>query len=108
MALNPEDESSYSTQHQEAFLKFVQNKYSAKYQQLSIINTEKVPHSDDVHFTMESEWDQLLFEQYHSSCNDEEYFIPKCVAEMTSGWSDHAPCSFAATPLYSNSLPELQ
>ena len=33
MDINPEDETSYTTQYQEAFLKYVENEYCAKRRQ---------------------------------------------------------------------------
>jgi hypothetical protein len=43
---------------------------------------------------------------YDSSCDDEKYSTPNTVAEMTSGHSDRAACSFTAAMLYFNSPPE--
>jgi hypothetical protein len=36
MDINADDEASYTTQYQEAFLQYVENEYCAKYQPLSI------------------------------------------------------------------------
>jgi len=35
MHINPEDETSYTTQYQEAFLKYVGHEYSAKHRRVS-------------------------------------------------------------------------
>jgi len=37
MDINPEDETSYTTQNQEAFLKYVENEYCAKQRRLPVI-----------------------------------------------------------------------
>jgi len=34
--INPEDETSYTTQYQEAFLKYVENEYCAKHQRVPV------------------------------------------------------------------------
>jgi len=36
MDINPDDEASYTTQYQEVFLKYVENKYWDKHQRLSV------------------------------------------------------------------------
>jgi hypothetical protein len=36
MDINPEDETSYSTQYQEAFLKYVENEYCDKHQRVPV------------------------------------------------------------------------
>jgi len=41
-----EDETSYTTQNQEAFLKYVQNEYSAKHQRVPINKLERLPSSN--------------------------------------------------------------
>jgi len=43
MNINPEDETSYTTQFQEAFSKYVENEYWAKHQHMSAINPKMVP-----------------------------------------------------------------
>jgi len=45
MDIHPEDETSYTTQYQEAFLKYVENEYCAKHRRLLVIkpdNTQNV------------------------------------------------------------------
>jgi hypothetical protein len=42
MDINPEDETSYTTQYQEAFLKYVENEYSAKHQGMPVNKFETV------------------------------------------------------------------
>jgi hypothetical protein len=43
MDINPEDEISYTTQYQEAFLKYVENEYCAKHRHVPVNKLETVP-----------------------------------------------------------------
>jgi len=54
MDFNPEDETSYTTQYQEAFLKYVQNEYCAKETRLPIIKPESIPSNNLRSFAMAS------------------------------------------------------
>jgi len=46
MDINPEDKTSYSTQYQEAFLKYVENESCAKQQRAPVNKLETVPSSN--------------------------------------------------------------
>lgn len=46
MVINCEEKTSYTTQHQEVFLKCVENHNCAKHPRMSIIKSEKIPGSD--------------------------------------------------------------
>jgi len=46
MDTNPEDETSYTTQYQEAFLKYVENEYCAKHRRVRVNQLETVPTSN--------------------------------------------------------------
>jgi hypothetical protein len=46
MDINPEDETSYTTQYQEAFLKYVENEYCAKHRCERVNKLETVPTSN--------------------------------------------------------------
>jgi len=54
MAINPEDETSYTTQYQEAVLKYVENKYCAKHRQMPDNTLERFPRSNLVPSAMAS------------------------------------------------------
>jgi len=41
--INPEDETSYTTQYQEVFLKYVENEYCAKHRRLLVTKPKSVP-----------------------------------------------------------------
>jgi len=44
MDISPKDKICYTIQYQEAFLKYVENKYFPKHRQMSVINPEYVLH----------------------------------------------------------------
>jgi len=104
--INPEDETSYTTQYQEAFLKYVENECCAKHHRLPVNKLETVPSSTLVPFAMASECYQSSFDPYDSSSDDEEYLTPTNVAETTPGRSDCPACLLTASRLCLNSLPE--
>jgi len=54
MDINPEYETSYTTQYQEAFLKYVVNKYCAKHQRVPVDMHERVPSSNPIPSAMAS------------------------------------------------------
>jgi len=106
MDINPEDETSYTTQYQEAFLKYVENEYCAKHQRAPVNKLETVPSSNLVPSAMASGSYQLSFDPYDLSSDDEEYLTPNNVPEMTPGRSDRAARLLTAARLYLNSPPE--
>jgi len=62
--INPEDETSYTTQYQQAFLKYVENEYCAKHRRLSVNKLETVPSSNLVPSATASESYQSSFDRY--------------------------------------------
>jgi len=52
MDINPEDETSYTTQYNEAFLKSVENEYWAKHWRLPVNIPENLPFSNLIHSAM--------------------------------------------------------
>jgi hypothetical protein len=106
MDINPEDETSYTTQYQEAFLKYVENEYCVKHQRVPVNNFVTIPSSNLVPTAMASGSYQSSFDAYDSSSDDEEYVAPHNVTETTPGRSDRAPCFLTASRLYSTSPPE--
>jgi len=73
MDINPEDETSYTTQYQEAFLKYVDNEYCTKLRRLSVTQHEKLLSNDFIHSAMPSQSGQSSFDLYDWSSGDEEY-----------------------------------
>jgi len=107
MDINPEDETSYSTQYQEAFLKYVENEYCAKHRHLIVTKPESILNNNLVSSAMASRSGQTSYDPYDSSSNDGEYLMPNNVAKMTPGWSNCAARPLTAARLYLNSPPEL-
>jgi hypothetical protein len=107
MDINPEDETSYTTQYQEAFLKYVENEYCAKHRRLPVTKLETIPDNNLGSSAMGSRSGQSSYDPYDLSSDDKEYLMPTNVAETTPGRSDHAARLLTAARLYLNSLPEL-
>jgi len=71
MEINPDDKISYATQYQQAFLKYVENKYCAKHQPLSVNKPERVA-SNNLFSSIGSGSGQCSFDQYDLSSDDDE------------------------------------
>jgi len=106
MDINTEDETSYTTQYQEAFLKYVEIEYSAKHQRVPVNKFGTIQNTNFVPSATASRSYQLFFDPYDLSSDDEEYLTPKNVAETTPGRSDRAARTLTAPRLYLNSPPE--
>jgi len=106
MDINPEDETSYTTQYQEAFLEYVENEYCAKDRRVPVNILENVPSINLVLSATASGSYQSSFDPYDLSSDDEEYLTPNNVAETTPRRSDRAAHSLTAARLYLNSPPE--
>jgi len=104
--INPEDETSYTTQYQEAFLEYVDNEYCAKHRRLSVTKHETLQSNDFIHSAMPSQSGQSSFDPYDLSGGDEEYWTRKNLAETTPGRSDRAARLLTAVRLYLNTQPE--
>jgi hypothetical protein len=83
MDIDPEDETSYTAQYQEAFLKNVKNEYCAKHQCVPVNKLETVPSSNLVPSATASGSNQSSFDPYHLSIDDDHYLTPNNVAETT-------------------------
>jgi len=106
MDINPEDETSYTTQYQEAFLKYVENEYCAKHRRAPVNELETVPSSNLVPSTTASGIYQSSFDPNDLSSDDEEYLTPNNVPETTPRQSDRAARLLTAARLHLNSPPE--
>jgi len=104
--INPEDETSYTKQYQEAFLKYVGNGYGAKHRRVPVNKLETVPSSNIVPSAMASGSYQLSFDPYDLSSDDEEYSPPNNVAGTTTGRSNCAARIMTAARLHLNSVSE--
>jgi len=106
MDIHPEEETSYTTQYQEAFLKYVDNAYYAKHRHAPVKQLETVPSSNLVPSATASGSYQSSSDPYDLSSDDEEYLTPNNVRETTPGRSDCAARILTAARLYLNSPPE--
>ena len=104
--INPEDETSYTTQYQEAFLMYVENEYCAKHRRMPINKPQSLLSSNHISYATASQCGQSSFDLYDLSSDDEEYLMPDNVAETTPGRSARAARTLTATRLYLNSPPD--
>jgi len=106
IGIDPEDETMYTTQYQEAVLKYMENESSAKQRRVPVNKQESsmsnnLTHSEKVLGSCRSS-----FDPYDLCSDDEEYLTPNNVAERTPGWSDCAAHLSTAARLHLNWLPE--
>jgi hypothetical protein len=106
MDMNPEDETSYTTKYQEAFLKYVENEYCAKHRRVPVNKPETLPSSNLVPSATASGSYQSSFDPYDLSRDDEDFLTPNNVAETTPGRSNHTGHILTTASLYLNSPPE--
>jgi hypothetical protein len=99
MDINPEDETSYTTQYQEAFLKYVENEYCAKHRRLLVIKSDNTLNNNLSSFEIASRSGQSSYDPHDLSSDDDEYLMPINVAETTPGRSDRAIRSLAAASI---------
>jgi hypothetical protein len=85
MDINPEDETSYTTQYQEAFLKYVEHEYCAKHRCLPDIKSDNTLNNNLSPFEIATTSCQESYDPYDSSIDDNEYLMPTNVAETTPG-----------------------
>jgi hypothetical protein len=72
MDINPQDETFYTTQYQEAFLRNVLNEYCAKHRHVPVNKVEMVLSSNLVLSAMTSRSYQSSVDPYDLPSNDEE------------------------------------
>jgi len=106
MDINPEDETSYTTQYQEAFLEFVENEYCAKHRWVPVNRHECLLSSKVVPSAMALGSSKSSFDAYDLSSDNEECLTPNNVAGTTPGRSYCAACLLSAARRYLNSRPE--
>jgi len=106
MDINSEDETSYTAQYQEAFLKYVENEYRAKHRCVPVNTLQCLPSSNLVPFTMASGSCQSSLDPYDMSSDDEEYWMRTNDAETTLRRSDFAAHLLTAARLHFNLPPE--
>jgi hypothetical protein len=70
MDINPEDETSYTTQYQEAFLKYLENEYCTKHRRLSVTKLETIPYNNLSSSAMASRSCQCSYDPYDLPSDD--------------------------------------
>jgi len=106
MDIHPEDETSYTTQHPEAVLKYEEYDYCAKHRRVPVNKPESILSSNLVRFATASGSGQASCDRYDLSSDDEEYLTPNNVAETTPRRSHCAAHILTAARRYHNSPAE--
>jgi len=106
MDINPEDETSFTTQYQEAFLNYVANEYYAKHRHVPVNIPESERSSVLVTSGIASESGQSSFDPNDLTINSKGYLTPNNVAETTLRRSNRAACLLTAAWLHLHSPPE--
>jgi hypothetical protein len=86
----------------------MEGEYCTKHRRLSVTQPENTPNNNLSSSTMASRSAQSSYDPYHLSSDNDNYFMPNKVAEMTPGCSDRAGRSLTALRLYLNSPPRFQ
>jgi hypothetical protein len=107
MDINPEDETSYTTQYQEASLKNMENEYCTKHRRLPVTKFDNTQNNNLRSFEMAAKYGQSSYDQYDLSSDDDEYLMRSNVAETTPRRTDRAARLLTATRLCLTSNPEL-
>jgi len=87
--MDPDDETSYSTQYKEVFKEDVDNEDCSKHWQLSVNKPLTIASNNPVSTTA-SGYDQSSFVPTALSSDNDQYSTSKNDAEMTPGCSDRA------------------
>jgi len=106
MDINPDDNTSYTTHYQEAFVMHVENEYCAKHRRMPANKHESLLKSNLIPSEMVLGSCQSSFDPYDLSSNDEGYLTPNDVAETTPRRSDGAARLLTAAMPYLNSPPD--
>jgi hypothetical protein len=85
MDINAEDKTCYTTQYQEAFMKYVENEYCAKHRGLPVIKSDNRLNNNLRSFEIASRSGQSSYDPYNFSSDDDEYLTPTNVAETILG-----------------------
>jgi hypothetical protein len=106
MDTNPEDETSYTIQYQQAFLKNVENHYCAKHRLLLVKKLDSLPKSNPIPSAMVTGSCQSSCDSYDFSSDDEEWLTLTKVADITLERSDLSACLLTAPRLPLHLPPE--
>jgi hypothetical protein len=100
--ISPDDETSYTTQYQSAFLKCLEDEYCAKHRRVLVNTLEYLPISTLIPFPVDSGFSDSSFDPNELSSDHEKYLTPNDVPEMTPGLSDWAADLLTAAGNYLN------
>jgi hypothetical protein len=106
MDINTVDETSYTSQYQERFLKDAVNEYCDKRRRVPITTPHSLLSSNHISTAMASQSWQSSFDPYNLCRDHREYLMPNNVAETTHGQRNRAARLFTAAMLYLNSPSE--
>jgi hypothetical protein len=73
MDIHPVEKTSFTTQYKEAFLKYVENEYCAKYQHVLVNKPENITSNNLIPSALASGSGQSFLDTYDLSSDDEEY-----------------------------------
>ena len=107
MDIDPGHETSYTTQYQDGFLKYVEKWYCAKHRWMSVLKPENVLDINYIPSATASGFVKSLFDPYDLSSDDEECLTLESGAETTPRRSERAARLLTAARLYLNSPPDL-
>jgi hypothetical protein len=105
MYINAVDKRFYTTQYQEAFVKYVQNEYCAKHWHVPVNKLEHLQSSNIIPYPKASGFCESSIDPYDLSSDDKECLTPNNVAEMTLGQRNCAAHLLTAGKLNLNSPP---
>ena len=102
MDINPEIETSYTTQYQDSFLKYVENEYCTKLRPLLVTKCDKLRSNDYIPSATAAQSGQSSFDPDNLSSDDEEYLTPRNVAVTTPRRRNHTAHLLIAARLFLN------
>jgi len=105
MDINPEDETSYTTQYDKAFLKYLEKESRARDRGVPVDQLKTIPSNNLLPCATASGSYQSSLDPYDLPSDHEEYLAPSRVAETTPGPSDRAAHLLTAARLCLNSPP---
>jgi len=105
MDINHEDETTYTDHYHEAFLKYMENGWSAKHRHVPVNTHTILPSGNLVPSAMASETSQSSFDPYDMPGDDEKYSMHHNGAATTPGWSNHAALLLTSARVFLNSPP---
>jgi len=104
--INPDNETSYTTQYQQEFPKSGENKYCAKHRRISVIKLGHFLARISFHSATASGLGKSSVHRYDLSSDDERSVRPNSGTDTTPRRSNRAAPLLIPARLYTNSLPE--